>query len=124
MQKLILLLCLALCCAAIDAAAPTPSVFIHHGFYTGNLYRNLPEVDRRLYVDGVIDGLMMSPLLGVQKSNLAWLESCVTGMQDDQAEAIINQYLVAHPEKWDSDMEILVFLAIQDACAARGFPRR
>jgi hypothetical protein len=124
LKKRSLLLTLLIATGIATAAEPTAPVLVHHGFYTGNLYNALPEPARRTYVTGVIDGLMISPLLGVEKRDLAWFENCVTGMQDNQSEAVVDRYVATHPERWDDNMALLVFGAMQDACATRGFPRK
>ena len=66
----------AMACAAMLLLAASPvaaeerGVAIHHGFYTGNAYRDLPEGQRWTYVSGVIEGMLLAPLYGAPKSKM------------------------------------------------------
>jgi len=102
--------------AASPVAAEERGVAIHHGFYTGNAYRELPEGQRWTYVSGVIEGMLLAPLYGAPKSKMVWIESCIVGMLDKQVTAIVDKFMAENPARWHEDMHALVYSAMIGAC--------
>jgi hypothetical protein len=101
---------------ASAAAAQERPVTIHEGFYAGNDYRELHEGQRRVYVSGVIEGMLLAPLYGAPKSRMSWLESCAVGMSDKQVTAIVDKFMDEHPARWHEQMKTLVYSAMIGAC--------
>jgi len=91
-------------------------VSISTGFITGNTFRALDVVSKNLYATGIIDGMLLSPLYGAPKGNLAQLEKCTEGMNGQQLVAIFNKYLNSDPEVWDRGMHTIVYSAMNVAC--------
>ena len=90
------------------------SFFLH-----GNDYLNLPEVAKKPYVTGVVDGLLDArAAFGAPKKRTAWLEACVVGMSSEQLAAIADKYLRENPGQWNWPMNDLVYSAMFDACQA------
>ena len=91
-------------------------------------YRNLPESSQRSYAAGIVDGMLLAPLLAAPKritfkakemaatTKTEWLENCIVGMNDEQVVAIINKWLRDHPERWHESVHTSVFWALSDAC--------
>jgi hypothetical protein len=82
--------------------------------YTGNEYRALPAQQKHAYVVGVVDGMLISPLIMNRQD--PWLGQCVAGMQSDQVEAIFEKYLEANPQVWHEPANFLVFKAFWQKC--------
>jgi hypothetical protein len=93
-------------------------VSISTGFVSGNTFRALDDVSKNVYTQGVIDGILVSPMYGTPKKNLAVLEKCTEGMTGQQLVAIFNKYLKSNPELWHKSMHTLVYRAMNEACAA------
>ena len=91
-------------------------VEIHSGFLTGQEFRELPELRKRSYAAGIIDGMFLAPLFDAPKTRLAWLENCVVGMTDEQMAAIISKYVADHPERWHERAHLLVYSALNGSC--------
>ena len=43
---------------------------IHNGYFKGNDYVNWEKRDRAIYVAGLVDGMLLSPFFGAQRSKL------------------------------------------------------
>jgi hypothetical protein len=89
----------------------------------GNNYReNIGEVGRLSYLAGVIDAWVLQ----AYAKNDLHLETAETfsrcrrrlgpGFTLIQAEAIVERYLQANPDKWNWPMSMLISLAFDDAC--------
>jgi hypothetical protein len=102
------------------ASMPNTIVVVPHGYYTGNSYRALPEEVKKVYVAGVIDGILYSPVFGGDQESIGQFKACMAGMNSSQIGAIVNQYLEANPQDWDNDMNNLIDQAMRKACLLRG----
>lgn len=50
------------------------------------------------------------------KGPMARLASCVVGMTPTQVKAIVDKYMIEHPEQWHYEMSMIVFFAILFTC--------
>lgn len=86
------------------------------GFYTGNMYRALPELHQRTYVAGVLDGFQASSLFLASTAANDKLFNCLKGKPVSQLHAIFEKYLAEHPERWDEYANALLYNALVDVC--------
>jgi hypothetical protein len=47
---------------------------------------------------------------------MAWLETCVTGMSDQQLAAILTKYLKDRPEEWRYSVHFVTHNALKGVC--------
>ena len=92
------------------------AVVIHNGFITGQQFRDLPDVARKFYAAGIVDGVFLAPLFGASKPRLEWLEGCVVGMTDVQIAAIISKYLDDNPARWHQSVHAAAYSALRQSC--------
>ena len=86
-------------------------IWIHNGFLNRDEFRKMPTTEQRAYVMGYVDGLMVSPLLGVEKSKMKWIETLVEGMSSEQITAILLSYLQWNPETWNENNHTITYRA-------------
>ncbi|MCC8394780.1 hypothetical protein LJ656_19490 [Paraburkholderia sp. MMS20-SJTR3] len=106
-------------------ANPYAPVTIHNGFMTGNKYRELPDLMRRAYVMGVIDGLFDAPGIAFHDlSGAERLAHCIQNMAatDEQMTVIVDRYLDKNPTLWGQSMNTTAMYAVYDACRTAGTP--
>lgn len=101
--------------ACVQAASADP-IAIKSGFYTGNSYRALGTTSKRNYLAGFVDGAFIAPLFDAPKTELRWVERCVTEMTDEQLVAVVDKWLAENPARWHESMNILAFVALKEAC--------
>jgi hypothetical protein len=102
---------------AVALGAEASDVTIGEGFITGSEFRNLPVEHRRWYVMGVLDGMLLSPLLsGASASRDARLSACAAGMSDQQVETMVSKYVNDNPELRIESAHTLIYGAFKDAC--------
>lgn len=101
---------------AIVLADLKESVLIKSGFITANDYRDFAPQQRRAYAIGFMDGIFVAPFFSAPKSELIWVENCVTGMTDYQVAGILDKYLRDNPARWHEPMNTLAWVAIKDGC--------
>jgi hypothetical protein len=98
---------------------------VPQGFFTGNNYEQLSQIEKVRYVTGVFDGLLSSPLMAKDSLPRAEnLQRCelAAHITDIQIKAIVDKFLADNPERWGEDMGSLVFGAMLQACAKEGAP--
>ncbi len=104
MKKLIIaILMTALVTFMITLLGAQEAAWIHNGFLKGEEFRQTPATQQRAYVMGYVDGLLVSPLLGAEKSKMKWVDALVEGMSADQITAILLSYLQRNPESWNEN---------------------
>jgi hypothetical protein len=102
---LIGLLCTSFLSIADSSAPQDATVIVKTGFISGNEFRDFSPRLKRAYAMGFMDGVLMSPAFGAPKARLSWLESCVTGMTDEQVSAIFSKFLEDNPARWHEPNE-------------------
>jgi hypothetical protein len=122
-RLLLMSLILATCHQAV-AKLPTAPVQISNGYVSGNVYRDMADTAKHAYVMGVVDGILLSPILGAESKDVQPVSDCIKGMRSDQLQAIVDAFLQAHPERWDESMHTIAYGALFGACKARGKPLR
>lgn len=115
----------ALLAALTMTAEAELSIPVPQGFFTGNKYEQFSAIEKRRYVSGVIDGLLVSPAMALTSLPRALnLQRCelAAHMTDAQIQAIVDKFMANNPERWGEDMGGLVFGAMLQACAKEGTP--
>lgn len=87
------------------------------GVGRGYEFIGLPDVQRRRYVAGLHDGLLLAPQFGAQRRQLAWYFNCAGVMSDQQATFILERYLLDHRDDWQRRVNGLYLEAMKGHCA-------
>jgi len=91
-------------------------VTISGGFFTGKDYLDMTDTERRAYATGGINGMLVAPFFGAPEENLNWLKTCTTKMSDEQIASILARYIREEPKHLETNLNVLTFNAIRDAC--------
>ncbi len=75
-------------------------------------------LERRAYATGVVDGMFLSPLFGAPKDEMAWFESCVEGMTDEQVAQILYKSVKENPADWHRSVHTEMYRALKKGCPA------
>lgn len=100
----------------ISVYANQQKVSISGGFFNGKDYLEMTDTERRAYVTGAINGMLVAPFFGAPQENLNWLKTCTSNMSDDQLAAILTSYINAQPSNLQSNLNVVTFSAIQQTC--------
>jgi hypothetical protein len=90
-------------------------VRVHPGFITGEQYLKMPDTDKRSYVIGLTDGILLSPLFNSEGERPFWFENCAVGMTAHQVAAIFTKYLEDDPKLWNQYANTVFFKAMLEA---------
>jgi len=113
---LLMLVCAVLSVKAFAQDAASGGIAVHNGMGNGNDYLEMRESARQDYAIGFVNGILLAPLFGAPKSSMAWFESCVEGMSNNQVAEIIYQYVKSHPAEWHHGLHIVSYQAFLAAC--------
>lgn len=100
---------------AIDVYATQQTVKISPGFFTAKDYLDMTDTEKRAYVTGQINGMLVAPFFGAPEENLNWLKSCSGKMSDEQLASVLTQYVREQPNP-QQNLNVATFTALREAC--------
>ena len=100
----------------VSVYANQQTVKISPGFFTGKDYLDMSDTEKRAYVTGGINGMLVAPFFGAPEENLNWLKTCTGKMSDEQLAAILTRFLRDQPNQHDAPLNVLTFNAVREAC--------
>lgn len=109
------LLALLALIVAINVYANQQTVKISPGFFTAKDYLNMSDTERRAYVTGQINGMLVAPFFGAPENNLSWLKSCSGKMSDEELASTLSRYVRDQPNQ-EQNLNVVTFAALRDAC--------
>src|ERR1051325_6002605 len=112
MKRLLLLIALAF----VTVSANQQTVKISPGFFSGKDYLDMSDTEKRAYVTGEINGMLVAPFFGAPEENLAWLKTCTGKMSDEQLATIVTRYIHDQPKQTETNLNVVTFTAVREAC--------
>ena len=100
---------------AINVYANQQTVKISPGFFTAKDYLDMSDTERRAYVTGQINGMLVAPFFGATEDKLSWLKSCSNKMSDEQLATVLTRYISDHPNQ-EQPLNVVTFTAMREAC--------
>jgi len=113
MKRLIILLTLLMC---IDSYASQQTVVISPGFFTGKDYFEMSDTEKRAYVTGAINGMLVAPFFGAPEERVSWLKNCTAKMSDEQTASILSNYIGNDSNQLKMSLNVVTFNALKGAC--------
>ena len=92
------------------------TVKISPGFFSGKDYLEMSDTEKRAYVTGEINGMLVAPFFGAPEENLAWLKTCSTKMSDEDLAAILSRFIRDQPGQMQTNLNVVTFNALREAC--------
>lgn len=111
-----LLLPLVALIAFITIHANQQTVKISPGFFTGKDYLDMSDTEKRAYVTGGINGMLVAPFFGAPEENLNWLKTCSAKMSDEKIATILTRYIRTDPNQMQTNLNVVTFNAMREAC--------
>ena len=114
MKYLLALIALVL---AVSVYANQQTVKISPGFFTAKDYLDMSDTERRAYVTGQINGMLVAPFFGAPEENLSWLKTCST-KSDEELASLLTRYIRDQPNQ-QQNLNVVTFAALREACRNR-----
>ena len=102
--------------AFVTVYANQQRVKISPGFFTGKEYLEMSDTERRAYVTGDINGMLVAPFFGAPEENLNWLKTCTGKMSDEELAAIVTKFIHEQPDQMQANLNVVTFNAVREAC--------
>ena len=112
-MKYLLALVALVAIANIHPAQQT--VKISPGFFAAKDYLEMSDTEKRAYVTGQINGMLVAPFFGAPEENLGWLKTCSSKMSDEQLASILTRYIREQTNQ-EQNLNVVTFTAFRDAC--------
>jgi hypothetical protein len=119
MKRLLAILALTIC---VNGHGAQQQVTISRGFFVGKDYFEMNDTERRAYVTGAINGMLIAPLFGAPQERVDWLKTCSATLSDEEIAAILTRYINLGPNHLSESLNVLTFYAMKDACQNRKKP--
>ena len=94
------------------------TVKISPGFFAAKDYLDMSDTEKRAYVTGQMNGMLVAPFFGAPEENLSWLKICSAKISDEQLASILTTYIRAQPNQ-TQNLNVVTFAALRDACKTR-----
>ena len=112
------LLALVALIALINVYATQQTVKISPGFFAAKDYLDMSDTEKRAYVTGQMNGMLVAPFFGAPEENLSWLKTCSAKMSDEQLASLVTRYIRDQPNQ-TQNLNVVTFAALRDACKTR-----
>ena len=112
MKRLLPLIALAF----VTVSANQQTVKISPGFFSGKDYLDMSDTEKRAYVTGEINGMLVAPFFGAPEENLAWLKTCSGKISDEDLAAILTRFIRDQPGQMQTSLNVVTFNALREAC--------
>ena len=112
------LLALIALIAAINVYATQQTVKISPGFFTAKDYLDMTDTEKRAYVTGQINGMLVAPFFGAPEENMGWLKTCSSKMSDEELASILTRYVRDQPNQ-QQNLNVVTFATLRQACKAQ-----
>ena len=112
------LLALVALIALINVYATQQTVKISPGFFAAKDYLDMSDTEKRAYVTGQMNGMLVAPFFGAPEENLSWLKTCSAKMSDEQLASLVTRYIRDQPNQ-TQNLNVVTFAALRDACRSR-----
>lgn len=109
------LLALIALIVVINVHANQHTVKISPGFFTAKDYLDMSDTEKRAYITGQINGMLVAPFFGAPEENLSWLKTCSARMSDEQLASILTRYISDRPNK-QQNLNVVTFSALRETC--------
>ena len=113
MKRLLALLALI---TFVNVYAHQQMVKISPGFFSGKDYLEMSDTEKRAYVTGQINGMLVAPFFGAPEENLSWLKTCSGRMSDEELAAILSRFVRDQPAQMQTNLNVVTFNALREAC--------
>src|SRR5262245_53401916 len=101
--------------AVINIHGTQQTIKISPGFFTAKDYLDMSDTEKRAYVTGQMNGMLVAPFFGAPEENLAWIKTCSGKMSDEQLASIVTRYIHDQPNQ-QQNLNVVTFTALREAC--------
>ena len=92
------------------------TVKISPGFFSGKDYLDMSDTEKRAYVTGEINGMLVAPFFGAPEENLNWLKNCSSKMSDEELAGTLARFIRDQPGQMQTNLNVVTFNALRQAC--------
>ena len=99
---------------AVSVYGNQQTVKISPGFFTAKDYLEMSDTERRAYVTGQMNGMLVAPFFGAPEENLNWLKTC-SAKSDEELASLLTRYIHDQPNP-QQNLNVTTFNALRQAC--------
>ena len=113
------LLVLLLLLPAAGSAQEERKIRIMGGYITGREYMDMDGLEKKAYIRGLLDGLLLAPGFGAKEEDMEWFLACTKGLDITEVRKHLYEYIRTRNELWDNPNAAKSFRAVRDLCVER-----
>ena len=108
---------LGLLIVGLASHADEQGILITRGFLNGQTYIEASEMARSYYVMGLVDGLLVSPMMDARvEKNVINFSRCLTGITSDKLDALLLAEFEENPRTLEQSVHITLFNVLSTLC--------
>jgi hypothetical protein len=114
-------LVLAVVCVGAPAWAQdedSDRIRIHGGYVAGVEYLDMDGLQKKAYVKGLIEGMLLAPAFGAPEESMLWLYDCTNELDIGEIRKLLFDYIKGRHDLWENRNPAKNFRAISQACIA------
>lgn len=89
------------------------------GYVTGREYMDMDGLEKKAYIRGLLDGLLLAPGFGAKEEDMEWFLACTKGVDITEIRKYLYEYIRTRTDLWDNPNAAKSFRAVRDFCLAR-----
>ena len=95
---------------------PAGRIRIHSGYISGEEFLDMNGLEKKAYVAGLVEGMLLAPAFGAPDSNMLWFYECTRALGLRELRHILFVYIKGRDELWTNRNPAKIFRAVRAAC--------
>jgi hypothetical protein len=104
---------------SLPALAQDAGVRIMGGYITGKDFMDMDGLEKRAYVAGVLEGMLLAPAFGAKNEDMDWFLACTAEVGVEDFRKHMFDYIRSRDELWNNRSPAKMYRAARDICLAR-----
>ena len=110
------MLVLALGARAQEPAPEDGRIRIHGSYISGLQYLDMNGLEKKAYVAGVVEGMLLAPAFGADEAGMVWFHECTRAIGLKELRKYLFEYIKERDALWQHRNPAQIFRAIHEAC--------
>ncbi|MFO0996128.1 MAG: hypothetical protein U1F33_05540 [Alphaproteobacteria bacterium] len=89
------------------------------GYVTGREYMDMDGLEKKAYIRGLLDGMLLAPAFGAKEEDMEWFVACTKGLDITDIRKYLYEYIRSRSDLWDNPNAAKSFRAMRDLCIER-----
>ena len=104
---------------SLPVLAQDSGVRIMGGYVGGREFMDMDGLEKRAYVAGILEGMLLAPAFGAKNEDMDWFLACTAEVGVEDFRKHIFEYVRTRDDLWNNRSPAKVYRAVREICLAR-----